>query len=140
MNRILQTWGHLIVRVFLSALFLFTGVQLVLNFSDRVGFIETIVPFAALVAVVVAAMKLLGGLSVLLGYKTEWGAWTLIVFVALTIVFVHNNMGELVTALKNLGLIGGLLLLIMYGAGPKSLDAKSSVSAVAPEPEPEQRM
>lgn len=133
MNSILNTWGHLIARVFLAALFLISGTQFLLGFSGSVDFVGSIVPMGFIAAIIIIAVKILGGLSVLLGYKTNWGAWALIIFVALTILLVHNNMAELTAALKNLGIIGGLLLLVMHGPGAKSMDARSNM---APTPTP----
>lgn len=124
MHNVLGEWGHLIVRICLSALFLISGSQMLLGFTGTVGFMSSLFPMGMLVAIIVIAVKLLGGLSILLGYKAKWGAWALIVFVLLTIVLVHNNMAELTQALKNLGIIGGLLMIVMHGSGQKSLDNK----------------
>jgi len=134
MNTILNEWGHLIARICLSALFLISGVQFLLGWSGTVAFVGSFVPMAAVVTAIVIAIKLLGGLSVLLGYKIEWGAWALIIFTVLTIAVVHNNMADLVQALKNLGIIGGLLMLVIHGAGPKALGSmKMKMQSAAPE-------
>jgi putative oxidoreductase len=69
---------------------------------------------------------------VLVGLKARWGAVMLLVLTALTIVFIHHfwdmsgaafktNMTE---ALKNLSIIGGLLLVVAVGSGPGAMDRR----------------
>ena len=82
------------------------------------------------IAYLVAAIDLFGGVLILVGYQTRWTAVVLIVFVVLTLLLVHTfwtmegaaraaNQGNFY---KNLGLIGGLLFLIALGPGRCSLD------------------
>jgi len=80
-------------------------------------------------------MALLGGLSVLLGYKAKWGAWLLIVFLIPVTLMLHNfwavkdpMMAQIQMAmfLKNVSMVGGALLISQFGAGPLSLDARRS--------------
>ena len=69
---------------------------------------------------------------VLIGLKARWGALVLIVFTAATIILVHHfwdMSGEafnsnLTEALKNLSIMGGLLLVVAVGAGPSSMDRR----------------
>jgi putative oxidoreductase len=86
------------------------------------------------IAYLVAAIDLFGGVLILVGYQTRWTAVVLIVFVMLTLLLVHTfwtmegaaraaNQGNFY---KNLGLIGGLLFLIALGPGRCSLDHRFS--------------
>ncbi len=71
-----------------------------------------------------------GGLSVLLGYRARLGALALIVFTVPTLFVFHNfwsyppaeQQVQMVMFLKNLALIGGLLMVAALGAGAYSLD------------------
>jgi putative oxidoreductase len=82
------------------------------------------------IAYLVAAIDLFGGLLILVGYQTQWAAIVLIVFIVLTIVLVHTfwSMEGAARAAnqahfyKNLALIGALLFLINGGPGTCSLD------------------
>jgi putative oxidoreductase len=82
------------------------------------------------IAYLVAAIDLFGGILILVGYQTRWAAAVLIVFVALTLLLVHTfwtmdgpaRAANQAHFYKNLGLIGGLLLLLVQGAGGCSLD------------------
>lgn len=97
---------------------------MLMNFSGTVGFVSSIVPAAGLiVTILVILIKIGGGLAVLTGFKAKEGAWALIIFSAATILMVHYNLADqmqLIQALKNLAIIGGLLTIAMYGAGKKS--------------------
>lgn len=129
-NQKLMQYGPLFARIALASVFLASGTQMLFSLSGTASFIGGSIGMggilAVLLAVVIIAVKILGGLAVATGYKYEWGAWALIGFIALTIILIHNNMAEMVSALKNLGLIGGLLMVIMYGPGPMVFSPKKS--------------
>ena len=78
-----------------------------------------------------AIIELVCGLMILLGLKARWGALVLVVFTAVTIFFVHHfwdMTGDAyvinqIQALKNLSILGALLLIVAIGSGPHSLPA-----------------
>jgi len=82
------------------------------------------------VAYAVACIDLIGGLMVLVGFKTRWAALTLLAFTALTIFFAHpfwtmegaTRAANQVQALKNISIIGALLMIAAHGAGRFSFD------------------
>ncbi len=87
---------------------------------------QALVPFTGLLTMV-------GGLSVLLGYKAKLGAWALVLFLVPVTVIMHNfwavqdpMMAQIqqVMFLKNVSMLGGALLVTYFGAGPVSLDAR----------------
>ena len=79
-----------------------------------------------------AIIELVCGLMILLGLKARWGALLLVVFTAGTIFFVHHfwdMTGDAyvlnrIQALKNLSILGALLLIVAVGSGPHSLDRR----------------
>jgi len=82
-------------------------------------------PLGGLLAAFTIIFQLLGSLSLLLGYKIKIGALLLIIFLIPATLMFHNFVvdGEQLNAfLKNVGLIGGLLMMIYTGAGAVSLD------------------
>lgn len=89
------------------------------------------VPLATILVPASGLLALIGGLSVLLGYRARFGAFLLLVFLVPVTLVMHRfwgladpRMAELQRAnfLKNTALIGGTLLLMYYGSGPVSLD------------------
>ena len=80
-------------------------------------------------------LALLGGLSILLGYRAKLGAWLLVIFLVPVTVMMHNfwavkdpMMAQMQMAmfLKNMTMLGGALLVSQLGAGPWSVDAQRS--------------
>ncbi|AFZ51520.1 DoxX family protein [Dactylococcopsis salina] len=101
------------------------------NFSDfsatqaRMG--EMGLPLPALLLAGNIIFQFVGAISLLLGFKVQWGAVILIVFLIPTTLIFHDfwvDPGERIAFFKNLALIGGLLLLIQTGAGAVSLDSE----------------
>jgi len=65
-------------------------------------------------------IELTGGLSLILGYATLWGALELIAFtLAATFIYYRRILDrhKLVHVLKNLAIIGGLLMIAAVGPG-----------------------
>ena len=111
----------LIARVLLSALFLWSGVNKILHpietqqYMAANGMIWT--GFFWLCAI---AIELLGGLSVLLGVWPRLGAGVLAGFTAIATLIFHRNFADPVQAImlmKNLSILGGLLMLVQFGGG-----------------------
>jgi putative oxidoreductase len=117
-----------IARVLLSGIFLKAGIN---HAFDFMGMQQTIIAkgIPAFLATGMALggiiLLLAGGLSILLGYKVRVGAKLLILFLIPATLLFHLNFADQmqqIQFLKNLGLMGGLLLLIQTGAGYWSLD------------------
>ncbi len=71
--------------------------------------------------------KLGGGLALLVGWKAREAAWALIAFTLAAILMAHMNwadQNQMTQALKNLSIIGGLLMVVIHGAGSKVLGSK----------------
>ena len=119
----------LIARVALALIFLNSSINKLFGFSGLVDTIAQVLPLAPLLAVGTIAFQLLGSLSLIFGYKVNIGATLLILFLIPASLVFHNpiaDSSELTAFLKNLGLIGGLLLVIYTGAGAASVDSSSS--------------
>ncbi len=89
------------------------------------------VPFAYVTVPVSGALALLGGLSVAIGYKTRVGALLLALFLIPVTLAMHRfwevsepqmAMLQEIMFLKNLSMLGGIILIAYFGAGPISFD------------------
>jgi putative oxidoreductase len=92
------------------------------------------VPMAAFLVPLSGIIGLVGGISVLVGYKAKWGAWLLVIFLLPVTFLVHRfwmvqdpiqvSIQEAMF-LKNLSMLGAALLIAYFGSGPMSIDKKS---------------
>ena len=84
-----------------------------LHFGDTVTAITAIhVPFAMLAALIVIIVEVPVALAFAWGYRVCIMGWTLIAYTVLVTVLVHGNLQgiNLIMALKNVAIIGGILL------------------------------
>jgi putative oxidoreductase len=127
----------LIARVLFSLIFILAAVG---HFSSQtIGFAAAQgVPLASLAVPLSGVLSLAGGLSVLIGYRARWGALALIVFLVPVTLMMHAFWAQsdpmmkqmhLAMFMKNVALIGGALLIYVYGAGPLSLDNRRARAA-----------
>jgi putative oxidoreductase len=93
------------------------------------------VPLASLGVPLTGIIALVGGLSILVGYRAKIGAWLIVLFLILVTPLMHKFWGvsdpmvaqmQMVMFMKNLSMLGGALLISQFGAGPFSLDARRS--------------
>lgn len=122
----------LLGRIFYSAIFVISSFThffpSTVNYAKLHG-----VPYANILVPAAGVIALLGGLSVLLGYKARLGALLLVIFLVPTTIMMHNFWGESdpimanlqkIMFLKNLSMLGGALLIMAFGSGPLSLSKK----------------
>jgi putative oxidoreductase len=133
-------------RILLPLMFIVSGIQKVMNVQgiakllvdSNVPIPEQIVPYLGSIpkyealGYAVGAVEIICGLMILIGLKARWAAVVLIVFMACTIFYVHHfwDMEGLAfsdnqaQALKDLSIIGGLLLIAAIGSGPGAMDQR----------------
>ncbi len=125
---------YAIGRMLLPIVFIVAGVSKFVSIAGLTQFLTAkAIPQPLAVAYAVAAVEIVAGVMVLVGYKTRWAALALVVFTALAIFFAHDfwNMAgaEAIAqrgqALKNLAIMGGLLLVIVHGPGRYSVDGRA---------------
>jgi putative oxidoreductase len=98
-------------------------------------------PIAQFLVPASGVLAALGGLSVALGYRARLGALTLALFLIPVTLMMHafwKFEDSMMIAMqqgmfmKNLALLGGALLLVHFGAGPFSLDARRLITRTQP--------
>jgi len=115
-------------RFLLSLLFLLSGLGKVGAYGATAAYMSASGVPGALLPVVIAT-EVLGGLAIVLGWKTRVVAFLLAGFSLLTAITFHRNLADqtqMIMFFKNLSIAGGFLLLVANGAGPLSLDRRSA--------------
>jgi putative oxidoreductase len=137
-----------ISRVLLSSVFIVLGfhevvdVGTVTSHPGATRFMEFVAPGSAAptwFGYLIAGFELLGGVAILVGFKTRAVAWAFVIFLLLETGFVHPFWlleGAARAAVqahfyKNLAIMGGFLLLAMMGGGRYSLDNRGSTPTTA---------
>jgi uncharacterized membrane protein YphA (DoxX/SURF4 family) len=118
----------LAARICLALIFIRGGIGNLLGFAEtQQRMAEMGLPIPSLLLLGNVVFQLVGAISLILGFKVRWGAVLLIIFLIPTTLVFHPfwaNPDETIAFLKNLGLIGGLLLMYYVGAGSVSVDEK----------------
>lgn len=122
----------LFARIALSAIFLTSGFAKLSDPAGAVGYMnQQGVPEANTLVYVAGMAELLGGLAILFGFLTRIGALGLIAFLVITQFYFHDfwNLAgaerktQMVQFMKDVCIMGGLLVIASSGAGRYSLDA-----------------
>jgi putative oxidoreductase len=123
----------LVARILLVLLFVIFGWKKLIGFGGTVAyFSHNGVPMPFLAALIAVAMELVAGVAIALGLFTRPLALLMALYTLGTALLGHPFWNLAGTArveaeinfLKNVGLIGGFLLLYVTGAGRYSLDDK----------------
>jgi putative oxidoreductase len=136
-NNWLEAYGALAARILISQIFIISGVMKVLDPPGTAAQMEGRgmfwIPFFLWSA---AAVEVAGGVSLLVGYKTRLGALLLILFLIPVTFTFHNfwtyppdeRQQQMFNFMHNFTLMGGLLLLMIFGPGPLSVDLRRRAS------------
>lgn len=121
-------------RICFSLIFLFSSF---FHFTIKaIGYASSQgVPLANLAVPLSGIMALVGAISIIIGFKAKWGAWILVAFLVPVTIMMHNfwavsdpmmHQTQMTMFMKNISILGAALVIAFYGAGPLSLDARSS--------------
>ncbi|ROO31704.1 LysR family transcriptional regulator [Pseudomonas sp. AF76] len=115
-------------RILLSAIFLLSGVSKIGASAGMVAYIESVgLPFPSLALAIAILVEVVGGVALILGYRTRLVAAGLALFSVATALAFHNQLGDqnqFIHFFKNIAMAGGLLQVVAFGAGRFSLDAR----------------
>jgi len=120
-------------RLLLAALFLPAGLGKIAGFAGTAGYIASKgLPLPELGAVIAIAVEVLGSLALIAGFGTRIAALVLAAFTLVASFIFHNYWGvpadqayvQQLMFFKNIGVVGGLLILAANGAGAFSVDAR----------------
>ncbi len=118
-------------RILISVLFLISGFFKIGGYTQMVGYATAKgLPMAGVAVACAAVLELAGGLAILAGFQTKIAAWLLFLYLIPTTFFFHNfwamqgmeQQDNMIHLLKNVAIMGGLVILAANGAGPYSVD------------------
>ena len=114
-------------RVLIAAIFVLSGASKVADPAGTIAYIGSAgLPLPQLAFVAAAAIELVGGLALVLGYRTRLAALALAIFSLLAALTFHSalsDQNQFIHFFKNIAMAGGLLQIVAFGGGRLSLDA-----------------
>ncbi len=113
-------------RVFLSALFLLSGIGKLGAYSGTAAYMASVGVPGELLPIVIG-LEIGGALAVIVGWQTRIVAFRLAGFTLVSALIFHTHFADQIQMImfcKNVSIAGGLLLLVVRGAGPLSLDER----------------
>ena len=116
----------LVGRILLTLLFFVAGYSKIMNVTGTAGYFGKLgLPMPDLLVWLVIAVELVGGLLILIGWKTRLVAWIMAIFTVATAVIGHKfwvDPSQATQFLKNLAITGGFIMLAFAGPGRLSAD------------------
>jgi putative oxidoreductase len=126
-----------LARILIVAIFVYTGITKLMHFDATAHMIgEKGIPLAAVATAIAILIELGGAILIIVGWQTKLAAVVQFAYL-IVITFMYHNFWavppqlhdvQLINFLKNVGIMGGLLLLATRGAGASSVDASASHS------------
>lgn len=122
----------LVGRVLLASIFIWSGIGKITGWKMAAGYMAMhnmpLVPFFLFMAIMV---ELGGGLAILTGFQGRLAALAVFLYLIPTTLIFHNfwaappdaHMMQLINFMKNVAIMGGLLMMVRFGAGEYSLDS-----------------
>jgi putative oxidoreductase len=120
-------------RVLISSLFILAGLSKLAAPAMTIAYIQSVgLPLPSAAFGLAAFVEIVGGVTLLLGYRTRIVAGVLFLFTLTTAAFFHNHFSDqnqFIHFFKNVAIAGGLLHVIAFGGGRVSLDGRRSRGA-----------
>ena len=120
-------------RFLLALIFVVAGFNKIGGFEGTAGYIASKgLPMPQVLAALTIALELGGGILLIVGYKVRWVAILFFLWLIPTTFIFHKFWGidaaqvqnQMNHFLKNVSIMGGMLLLVAFGPGAYSLDKR----------------
>ena len=116
--------GHLVLRIALGLLFLVPGISKLMNPGGITGMLGGLgFPIAPVFAWIVILSEIIFGITLLIGYKTKYTSWPLLIILVVATLLVGvpgidmANPMTVMSVLWHIVGIAGLVLVILSGPG-----------------------
>jgi putative oxidoreductase len=125
----LQAVASLVGRILLVVIFLVSGYGKLMDPAGTKQFMANMghLPYVDVLFICTVIVELGGGLMVLVGWKARLAALVLCLFLIPVTLTFHTNFADRMQQLHfltNLSIMGGLLMVVVYGAGAISIDGR----------------
>ncbi len=111
----------MVARILLAVVFLMGGLGKITDPAGNIAYMQAYaVPFAPVLLWVAAIFLVISSVLLVVGWKRCWVAGLLVLYTILVTLIFHidfSDQMQLTLFLKNLGIIGGLLLVMTSYAG-----------------------
>lgn len=118
-------------RILLAAIFVLSGVMKMADFPGALAHMESQgIPYAATLLMIAAFVEIAGGLAIMTGFLTRLAAFGLFLYLIPVTLLFHafwnfagpERISQSAQFMKNLAIMGGLLILMAHGAARHALD------------------
>ncbi len=120
-------------RILLAAIFVISGYGKIAGFAGVAGYIASKgLPFPGLLAALTIVLELGGGILLIVGYRVRWVALAFFLWLIPTTLVFHRFWGidpalvqaQQINFMKNVSIMGAMLLVMAFGPGAWSLDKR----------------
>ncbi len=121
----MKSYGPLLLRISIAALFLYTGITKLMNPTGPITMLSNLgFPAPTLLAWILLLSEIIFGLAVLVGWRLKYTVWPLIIILLVAIykVSLPNANGNYVNLLFHILGIAALLSLSRTGPGKYSIE------------------
>jgi putative oxidoreductase len=125
----LRNAGALLGRIMLAYIFVVAGIEKILGRSTAVqymasaGLPHSLIPELLVLTIIV---EVLGGLMLIFGWHADLAALIMFLYMIPVTIIFHVSTGQTIQWEKNLAIMGGLLMVAVYGPGEFSLTGASA--------------
>ena len=126
-----------LARILISAIFLASAFNKITHFDATAHMIaDKGIPVATAAAAIAILIELAGGIMIIIGWQTKLAAAVQFAYLIPVTVLFHNFWAappethdmQAINFLKNVAIMGGLLILATRGAGASAVDSAPSSS------------
>ncbi len=119
---LIASFGPVVGRVLMALLFAFSGWHKLAAPGRTAAQLAAVhIPAPPAAAGAAGAVELLGAVAIAIGFRTRAAALVLFLFV-LAATYLFHWPSDMVQVLKNLAIMGGLLVVAAHGPGPVSVN------------------
>jgi putative oxidoreductase len=121
-NSTVRNLAALVARLLTSVIFVTAGIAKIIAWNSNVSYMATRpLPFIPFLLAVALFIELGGATCLIVGYQTKIAAWIMFAYLV-PVTTLYHKFGS-TNYQKNLGIMGALLMLAIFGAEGWSLDS-----------------